>query len=554
MAGSSRIASSDGAGALVGDLDGALGLVAARRGASARWWPGPAPAVSPSTSRWSGSTAEQGADVGHPVEALDPEGDLHQHLGQLVGLVADGPAPVGGLAPGRPVEAGVDPDPGRALLAGEAVGGLEAHVAQEDVDLEPLLDGLALQQRGLEGVPVGGDELGEDVVQHGGAEATVLPCPPRPEPRRPPHRWPERRVIAYAHQGGAWEGPSSTLHAIAAALEAGATGIELDVHATADGRLVVCHDATVDRTTDGHGADRLVHLRGAVAPRQRLLVGAGGRRHARTRPTTGYPFRGRAPADHRFGFALLEEVLEEFPGVVLNLDIKQTAPVVAPYEEALADLLRRFDCADRVIVASFLDPATDALLGLRPRVPHLGGHAWPRPSSTGRCRPGEDPAPTAPRGPAGAGRASGTSPWWTSGSSRWPTRQGLAVHVWTIEEESEMEELCGLGVDGIITDRPIGPGRGARPARLLRGDPGRERRAGPSGPRRAATGAGVGCPAARTERLRPVTVRDEGRRRRAAGPGGRGQPRPQFGFLPWLAFFLARSLRLLVRFDTVRQG
>jgi glycerophosphoryl diester phosphodiesterase len=33
-------------------------------------------------------------------------------------------------------------------------------------------------------------------------------------------------------------------------------------------------------------------------------------------------------------------------------------------------------------------------------------------------------------------------------------RQGLAVHVWTIEEEAEMERLCGLGVDGIITDRP----------------------------------------------------------------------------------------------------
>ena len=65
--------------------------------------------------------------------------------------------------------------------------------------------------------------------------------------------WLERRVIAYAHQGGAWESPSSTLHAIAHALEAGATGIELDVHATADGELVVCHDATVDRTTAAQG-------------------------------------------------------------------------------------------------------------------------------------------------------------------------------------------------------------------------------------------------------------------------------------------------------------
>ena len=66
--------------------------------------------------------------------------------------------------------------------------------------------------------------------------------------------WLERRVIAYAHQGGAWESPSSTLHAIRHAVEAGATGVELDVHATADGELVVCHDATVDRTTPQTGA------------------------------------------------------------------------------------------------------------------------------------------------------------------------------------------------------------------------------------------------------------------------------------------------------------
>jgi glycerophosphoryl diester phosphodiesterase len=65
--------------------------------------------------------------------------------------------------------------------------------------------------------------------------------------------WLERRVIAYAHQGGAWESPSSTLHAIQHAVDVGATAVELDVHATADGELVVCHDATVDRTTAARG-------------------------------------------------------------------------------------------------------------------------------------------------------------------------------------------------------------------------------------------------------------------------------------------------------------
>ncbi len=70
-------------------------------------------------------------------------------------------------------------------------------------------------------------------------------------PDSTPHtRWLDRRVIAYAHQGGAWEAPSSTLYAIGSAVDDGATGIELDVHCTSDGHLVVCHDSSVDRTTE----------------------------------------------------------------------------------------------------------------------------------------------------------------------------------------------------------------------------------------------------------------------------------------------------------------
>ena len=65
--------------------------------------------------------------------------------------------------------------------------------------------------------------------------------------------WLARRVINYAHQGGSFEGPSSTLAAIEHALESGASGIELDVHATKDRYLVVCHDATIERTTNHQG-------------------------------------------------------------------------------------------------------------------------------------------------------------------------------------------------------------------------------------------------------------------------------------------------------------
>ena len=268
---------------------------------------------------------------------------------------------------------------------------------------------------------------------------------------RPTAVWPDRRVIAYAHQGGAWEAPSSTLHAIAAALEVGATGIELDVHATADHRLVVCHDATVDRTTSAIGAivsftyEELSRLDNAYwwAPGADVSPGL---------VESAYPFRGRAPEDHRFGFVLLEEVLAEFPDTVLNLDIKQTGPVVPPYEAALADLLRRFDCADRVIVASFLDPASDAFSAYAPEFATSMG-TLATAEFYRAVQAGERPTATrhvALQVPATFGDVTLVDARFVEVAHE----EGLAVHVWTIEEEAEMEELCGLGVDGIITDRP----------------------------------------------------------------------------------------------------
>ena len=263
--------------------------------------------------------------------------------------------------------------------------------------------------------------------------------------------WVDRRVIAYAHQGGAWEAPSSTLHAIRAAVASGATGIELDVHATADGVLVVSHDPTVDRTTDGHGEfasltiAEVKHLDNAYwwAPGADVSPGLG---------AGEYPFRGRAPADRAFAVATLEEVLEEFADVVLNLDIKRTAPAVAPYEESLARLLRRFGRLDDVIVASFLDAATDAFSSYAPEIPTSAGTLAVA-TFTRAVRAGEEPEPmrhVALQVPARFGDETLVDERFVAEAHR----AGLAVHVWTIEEEAEMGELCDLGVDGIITDRP----------------------------------------------------------------------------------------------------
>ena len=263
--------------------------------------------------------------------------------------------------------------------------------------------------------------------------------------------WLERRVIAYAHQGGAWESPSSTLHAIEHALEAGATGVELDVHATADGELVVCHDATVDRTTAAQGtiaSFTLAQLREMDfsywwIPGADVTPG---------RPEADYPFRGRAPGDRSFGIATLREVLERFPAVVLNLDIKQTAPVVAPYEESLARLLAEFGRTDDVIVASFLDPATDAFRTFAPTVPTSAGtmataEAWRA------VQAGED-LPATPAVAFQVPERQGDLVVVDEAFVAAAHRAGKAVHVWTVNDAESMERLLGLGVDGIISDVP----------------------------------------------------------------------------------------------------
>jgi glycerophosphoryl diester phosphodiesterase len=263
--------------------------------------------------------------------------------------------------------------------------------------------------------------------------------------------WMARRVLNYAHQGGAREAPSSTLFAMQQALDAGADALELDVHASADGELVVCHDATVDRTTAVTGAiadltlQELRDLDNAYwfVPGEVVCPG---------RPDTDYVYRGRAPADHAFGLATLREVLQVFSRVFLNLDIKQTAPAVKPYEAPLAGLLREFGRVDDVIVASFLDNATDAFSQAAPEISTSYGtmgtaQFWRA------VQDGEPPPPSrhhALQVPPSFGDRTVVDQRFVDVAHE----HDVAVHVWTIDDPDEMRRLLALGVDGIMTDKP----------------------------------------------------------------------------------------------------
>ncbi|HVE46483.1 MAG TPA: glycerophosphodiester phosphodiesterase [Acidimicrobiales bacterium] len=264
--------------------------------------------------------------------------------------------------------------------------------------------------------------------------------------------WLSRRVLNYAHQGGAKENPSSTMYAMRRAVAgAGAHGLELDVHATLDRQLVVCHDPTVDRTTNSSG--RIAQLTLAeVQSLDNAYWWVPGTVVDHEAPEDAYILRGRAPADPDLRIATLVEVLENFPGTYLNLDIKLTAPDVEPYEELLAQLLGEFGRTDDVIVASFLDHAVATFSSCAPAVSTAAG--------TGdtaafflAVRGGSPPPPTrhhALQVPAELYGQTVVDEAFVAAAHD----HGLAVHVWTIDEEEEMRRLLALGVDGIMTDRP----------------------------------------------------------------------------------------------------
>lgn len=262
--------------------------------------------------------------------------------------------------------------------------------------------------------------------------------------------WTQRRVINFAHQGGSFEGPSSTLYAMATALERGASALELDVHATRDSRLVVCHDETVDRTTNHAGAISDLTL-AQLREMDNAYWWVEGSDVEVGRDDDAYILRGRAPDDASLTVATLAEVAETFPGVLLNLDIKQSGPDVEPYEELLAREIFDLELTSRVIVASFLDAALARFRVLAPNVATsaatqetttfyysmLGGAALAPPASALQV-------------PMTYGEIRVVDERFVSSAHG----AGLAVHVWTLNDETEITEALDLGVDAVISDRP----------------------------------------------------------------------------------------------------
>ena len=246
--------------------------------------------------------------------------------------------------------------------------------------------------------------------------------------------WP----VNLAHRGASILAPENTIEAFRIAVEAGAGGLELDVHMTRDGHIVVIHDATVDRTT---GASRTVaemtigELRGFDAGH--TFSPDGGSNH---------PYRGlgvRVPT--------LREVLEEFPGVAVNIDIKAKRPGI---EATVLGVLREANALGRALVVSTPRATVKRFRKISGGHISTGASRW----ETGifyllsrlRLERLVSPAYDALQVPLRHRGIPLVTPRFIEAAHA----RGVRVDVWTINQADEMHRLLDLGVDVIMTDRP----------------------------------------------------------------------------------------------------
>ena len=246
--------------------------------------------------------------------------------------------------------------------------------------------------------------------------------------------WP----VNLAHRGASALAPENTIEAFRLAVEAGAGGLELDVHMTRDGHIVVIHDATVDRTTNGSGAvsEMTLHeLRGFDAGYNFSPDGG---------PTR--PYRGRGVRVPTLG-----QVLEEFPEVAVNIEIKAPTPGI---EETVLGVLRGANASGRTLVVSTPHAIVKRFRRISAGLISTGASRWEIGvfyiSSRLRLERLVRPAYDALQVPIKHRGILVVTPRFV----RTAHARDVRVDVWTINQADEMRRLLDLGVDVIMTDRP----------------------------------------------------------------------------------------------------
>lgn len=230
----------------------------------------------------------------------------------------------------------------------------------------------------------------------------------------------KRRTLVFGHRGAMAEAPMNTMASFQLAFEQGADGIELDVHLSQDGHVVVAHDFTVDATTDGRGevSDlKLSYLKQLDAGQWFSAEFAGER------------------------IPTLDEVFDSLAGkLYFNVELKSRSAERPALETAVADCIKRCGTTEQTIVSSFDARLLQRFRAICPQV-MLGFLHGPNYSAALI-----DEVPHEAR-----------HPWHDiidESYMRWARDADCLVNAWTVNDANRARALCDMGVNGIITDRP----------------------------------------------------------------------------------------------------
>lgn len=243
--------------------------------------------------------------------------------------------------------------------------------------------------------------------------------------------------LVIAHQGGDGVWPGETMLAYQNAVDLGVDVLEMDIHITKDGKLILMHDETVDRTTDGTG-----EIESMTLTDLKKLDAAYD-----WSPDEGktFPYRGQG-----IQVATLEEIFQAFPEMRMTIEIKKTnSPMAKPF----CDLIREYNMQDKVLVASFHD---ERLKEFRTECPEVATSSAKNETTvfvllTKAFLGGfYSPIFYSLQVPEESGGITVMTPAFVRAAHA----RNLAVEPWTINDEETMRKFIEWGVDGIITDRP----------------------------------------------------------------------------------------------------
>jgi glycerophosphoryl diester phosphodiesterase len=306
-----------------------------------------------------------------------------------------------------------------------------------------------------------------------GAVLAVLAVAPSAHAANP---WIESTPLDIAHQGGEDEFPSNTMYAFARSLRAGADMLELDVGVTRDGQVVVMHDTTVQRTTNGRGTVASMTLRQLRRLDAAYWFSGGADAYDHGKPARAYRLRGIATGKRRppkgfraadFRVPTLREVLRRFPRTPINVEIKgrtkaEAVPEYVANAEALARTLKGTPRRD-IIVVSFKQEAVDRfhqLVPALPVAPGIGGAAnW----LLSGMSPGD--GVVAFQLPITYRLGDQTLQITTKENVARAHAEGYAWHTWLSNDSDDpatWKRLIEMGVDGVMTARPRAFARATR--------------------------------------------------------------------------------------------